>query len=198
MRILIRRVIVITGTPGVGKSSISKILSLKINSIIISLGELVRKEKLYSGVDEGRDTLIADLERVSKRVQEIILGSDRDVIVEGHFAPDVVPPEYVTMAFVLRRSPEELKHILESRRYNEKKIAENLAAEILDVCLYETVKRFGREKVCEIDVTSRDAEDAAQEILEVLSGLRERRVGIVDWLGKLEAENKLEEYLKEF
>lgn len=197
MRIHIRRVIIITGTPGVGKSLISKILSSKINSLVISLGDLIREEKLYSGVDKERNTLIADLEKVSKRVQEIILGSDRDVIVEGHLAPDVVPPEHVTMVFILRRSPEELKRVLENRHYNEKKIAENLAAEILDVCLYETVNRFGIEKVCEINVSSRDAEDVVQEILEVLNGLRERRIGIVDWLGKLEAEDKLEEYLKE-
>lgn len=149
-------------------------------------------------MNRERDTLIVDLEGVSRRVKEIISSSDRDVIVEGHFASDVVPPESVTMVFVLRRSPEELKRILEDRHYSEKKIAENLAAEILDVCLYDSVNKFGIEKIHEIDATSRGAEDIAQEILEVLGGLRERRVGIVDWLGKLEMENKLGEYLKEF
>jgi len=190
-------VIVITGTPGVGKTLVSKMLSLKTKSLLISLGELIRKENLYIGVDKDRDTLITDLEKVSRRVQEIISGSDHDVIIDGHLAPDVVPPEYVTIAFVLRRNPEDLKRILESRHYNEKKIAENLAAEILDVCLYEAVNKFGIERVHEIDMSSRDTGDAVQEILEVLNGLRERRVGIVDWLGKLEAENRLEEYLKE-
>ncbi|MEM1550818.1 MAG: adenylate kinase family protein [Candidatus Bathyarchaeia archaeon] len=173
-------------------------LSSKMNSLHISLGELVKKEGLYKGVDRERDTLIADLERVSKRVREIIACSDCDIIVEGHFASDVVPPEYVIMAFVLRRSPEELKHVLESRNYDERKVAENLAAEILDVCLYEAVSKFGIEKVCEIDVTSKSAENVVQEILDVLNGLKERRIGIVDWLGKLELEGKLEEYLKEF
>ncbi|MEM1515500.1 MAG: adenylate kinase family protein [Candidatus Bathyarchaeia archaeon] len=194
----IKRIIVITGTPGVGKSLISKTLSSKIDSTLISLGELVKKEGFYSGVDEERGTLIADLERISRRIREIILNSDRDIIIEGHFAPDVVPPEHVTIAFVLRKSPEELKHALESRGYSEKKIAENLAAEILDVCLYETINRFGTEKVCEIDITSRDVEDVVKEILDILNGLKERRIGIVDWLGKLEAEGKLEEYLRNF
>ncbi|MBS7604855.1 MAG: adenylate kinase family protein [Candidatus Bathyarchaeia archaeon] len=193
-----RRVIVITGTPGVGKSSISKILSSKTNSILISLSELVKKENLYVEVDEERDTLVVDLDRVSRRIQEIISSSDRDVIIEGHFAPDVVPSESVTMVFVLRRSPEELKCILEDRHYSEKKISENLAAEILDVCLYDAIDKFGIEKIHEVDATSRDAKDIVQEILEVLGGLRERKVGIVDWLGKLEMENKLEEYLREF
>jgi len=188
----------VTGTPGVGKSSVSKILSSKINSLLISLSELIRGEKLYCGVDKERDTLIADLDKVSKRVQEIILSSDRDVIIEGHLAPYVVPPERVTIAFVLRREPEDLKHILESRNYNERKVAENIAAEVLDVCLYDAINRFGIERVCEIDVTSRGADEVVQEILDVLNGLRERKVGVVDWLGKLEKEGKLKEYLKDF
>lgn len=198
MRLGIKRVIVITGTPGIGKTYISRVLSSKINSTLISLGELIREEKLYIGVDEERDTLIADLDRVSKRIEEIILSSDGDIIIEGHLAPHVVPPEHVAIAFVLRRNPEELKHILESRNYSERKIAENLAAEILDVCLYDTVNRFGINRVCEIDVTSRDTEDVIQEMLDVLNGLKECKIGIVDWLGKLEEEGKLEEYLKEF
>lgn len=198
MKIDFKRVIVITGTPGVGKTLISRILSSRINSRLISLGELIREEKLYIGVNKERDTLIADLKRVFKRVEEIISASDSDIIIEGHLAPHVVPPESVTMAFVLRRSPEELKRILESRSYSERKIAENLAAEILDVCLYDAVNRFGANRVCEIDVTSRDAEDVVQEIIDILDGRRERKVGIVDWLEKLEREGKLEEYLREF
>ncbi|MEM2092344.1 MAG: adenylate kinase family protein [Candidatus Bathyarchaeia archaeon] len=195
---IIRRIIIITGTPGVGKSSVSKALASKINAHIISIGNLVKEEKLYSGVDRERDTLIADTERVSKRVKEIISKVQGDVIVEGHFAVDVVPPKWVSVAFVLRRDPEELRRILEGRSYSERKIMENLAAEILDVCLYEAIKRCGVKKVCEIDVTSKSVEDVVGEILDVLNGVRECRVGIVDWLGKLEAEGKLDEYLKDF
>jgi len=142
--------------------------------------------------------LIADIERVSRRVSEIISSAQKDIIIEGHLAADVVPAEEVTIVFVLRRDPEELKKILEERSYAEKKIMENLAAEILDVCLFEAIKKFGVDKVCEIDVTSKSIGDVVQEILDVLSGLRERKVGVVDWLGKLEAEGKLEEYLGKF
>ncbi|MEM2027452.1 MAG: adenylate kinase family protein [Candidatus Bathyarchaeia archaeon] len=193
-----RRIIVVTGTPGVGKSSISAELASRIDAHLVSLGELIRGEKLYVGFDRERDTLIADIERVSRRVSEIISSAQKDIIIEGHLAADVVPAEEVTIVFVLRRDPEELKKILEERSYAEKKIMENLAAEILDVCLFEAIKKFGVDKVCEIDVTSKSIGDVVQEILDVLSGLRERKVGVVDWLGKLEAEGKLEEYLGKF
>lgn len=75
---------------------------------------------------------------------------------------------------------------------------ENLAAEALDVCLYDAIKRCGVKKVCEIDVTSKSVGEVVEEILEVLSGSRECRVGVVDWLGKLESEGKLDEYLRDF
>ncbi|MEM3173994.1 MAG: adenylate kinase family protein [Candidatus Bathyarchaeia archaeon] len=198
MSIPIRRIIIITGTPGVGKTSVSAALASRIDAQLVSLGELIRKEKLYIGFDKERDTLIADIEKISRRVGEIISKAQKDIIIEGHLAVDVTPAEKASIVFVLRRNPEELKRILEERSYTERKIMENLAAEILDVCLFEAVKKFGVEKVCEIDVTSKSVNKVVQEILDVLGGLRERRVGVVDWLGKLEAEGKLEEYLDKF
>lgn len=141
--------------------------------------------------------MIADTARVSERIREMLSNIDGNVIIEGHFAVDVVPPEYIDVVFVLRRDPEELKRVLMSRSYKESKVMENVAAEILDVCLYDAVSRCGASKVCEVNVTSRDTNDVVQEILDVFNGVRERRIGIVDWLGKLESEGKLDEYLKE-
>ena len=149
-------------------------------------------------MDKERDTLIADIEKISKRVEEIFSTASKDIIVEGHFAVDVVPPERVTVVFVLRRDPDELRRTLKSRSYNDEKIRENLAAEILDVCLYDAVKRCGVEKICEIDVSQKSVDEVVQEVLEVLNGRREKRVGIVDWLGKLESEGKLDEFLEGF
>lgn len=198
MSIPIKRIIIITGTPGVGKTSVSAALASRIDAQLVSLSELIRKEKLYIGFDKERDTLIADIGKISRRVGEIISKAQKDIIIEGHLAVEVTPAEEASIVFVLRRNPEELKRILEERSYTERKIMENLAAEILDVCLFEAVKKFGVEKVCEIDVTSKSVDEVVQEILDILGGLRERRVGVVDWLGKLEAEGKLEEYLDKF
>jgi len=149
-------------------------------------------------VDKKRETLIADIERVSKRIREILSNIIGNVIIEGHFAVDVVPPEHIDVVFVLRRDPEELKRVLMNRSYKKSKVMENVAAEILDVCLYDAISKCGASKVCEVNVTSRDINDVVQEIMDVLNGVRERRIGIVDWLGKLESEGKLDEYLKEF
>ncbi len=190
----------ITGTPGVGKSSISKLLASKIDAQVISISELVKKEKLYCGIDKKRDTLIADMKKISRRIRNLIsnFSESQNIIIEGHFATDIVPPEKVSLVFVLRKDPEELRKILEKRFYKERKIKENLAAEILDVCLYDAVKRCGVDKVCEIDTTSKSLKEIVQEMIEVLNGVKECKVGIVDWLSKIESEGKLEEYLSDF
>jgi len=193
-----RRVILVTGTPSVGKTSISHLLASKLDAVYINLAELVERERLISGVDKARETLIADTPRVSKRVQEIIKSSEGDVIVDGHYAVDVVPTKAVHIVFVLRRNPDELKGLMEDRGFKERKLWENLAAEILDVCLWDAVSACGSDKVCEIDVSGKRIEEVVEDMLLTLEGRRKCLVGIVDWLGKLEEEGRLHEFLKPF
>jgi len=166
--------------------------------VLISLGELIEKERLYSGVDKKRGTLIADMDEVSERVQRMISGLEQDVIIEGHFAADIVPKNLVHLIFVLRRSPDELRGLLGERGFKGEKLWENLMAEILDVCLWSAVGRHGTERVCEVDVTGRSVEEVTNNILSILSNEKECRAGFVDWLGKLEGEGKLDEYLEHF
>ena len=50
------------------------------------------------------------------------------------------------------------------------------------------------EKVNEIDVTRKSVEKVVEEIINVLNGRREAGVGRVNWLGRLEEENRLDEF----
>jgi len=194
-----KRVILVVGTPGVGKTVVSKLLASKMDAMYINLAELVKREKLIVGVDKARDTLIADTQRVSKRVTEILESSgERCVVIDGHYAMDVVSAKDVHLVFVLRRNPDELKKILESRGFKENKILENLAAEVLDVCLWDAIASCGSQKVGEIDASNKKVDDIVKEVLSILNGEERCRIGIVDWLGKLEAENRLHEFLRNF
>jgi adenylate kinase len=195
---MFKRVILITGTPGVGKTAVSQFLASKLNATNIDLTKLVKQEKLASGVDKARKTLIVDMKKVSERVQSIIKSYDQDIIIDGHYSMNVLPAKNVHLAFVLRRDPEELKKILEDRDFRNRKLWENLAAEILDVCLWDAVRVCGADKVCEINVTSKTIEEVAEEIVAVLEEKRKCRVGVVDWLGKLEKEGRLNEFLRDF
>jgi adenylate kinase len=193
-----RRVVLVTGTPGVGKTTVSRLLASRLDAVYISLAELVKREKLISGVDKVRATLIADMDKVSKRMQEIVKSFECDIIIDGHYAVDVVAAKDVHMVFVLRRDPSELKSVMENRGFDERKLWENLAAEILDVCLWDAVSACGSDKVCEIDVSSKRIEEVVEDMISMLERRKKCRVGIVDWLGKLEEEKRLHEFLKHF
>ena len=188
------------GTPCVGKTSVSRQLTEELDAVHIDLGELVAKEKLAVGVDKKRGSLIADRAMLARRVREMIKlhGKSHDVIVDGHYATDVVPPRDVTRVFVLRRHPAELRQLMEKRGFKGCKLWENLAAEILDVCLYDAVQAVGLDRVCEIDVTGKGSEEVARNIVLVLDSRKKCSVEFVDWLGLLEREGQLGEYLREF
>jgi adenylate kinase len=187
-----RRVILVTGTPGVGKTTVSQKLASKLDAVYIGIKELVKKQKLVTSVDEERRTLIADTEKVSKQLQETLTKTEGNIIIEGHYAADVVPKKDVNTVIVLRRDPRELKAALEKRGYDEKKLWENLAAEILDVCLWDALSACGSDKVCEIDVSGKTVEAVVEEMMMVIENRKNCRLGIVDWLGKLENEGQLE------
>jgi adenylate kinase len=194
----LRKAILLTGTPGVGKTTISHKLASKLEIADIGINELVKSKKFITGKDENRQTLVADMERVSRQLRETIAKVEGSIIIEGHYVVDVVPRKFVNKVFVLRRNPLELKSILENRGYVKKKLWENLAAEILDVCLGDALSACGADKVCEIDVSGKTVETVVEEMMLVLGKKKDCRIGIVDWLGKLENEGQLEHFLRNF
>jgi adenylate kinase len=192
-----RRVILVTGTPCVGKTSVARLLASKLDALYVNLTELAVRENLISGKDEERDSIIIDENRMRHKIREIIgdRGQD-DIVIDGHYAVSVVPKKLVTYVFVLRRDPVELRKFMEQCGFSGRKLWENLASEILDVCLVDALNVHGERKVCELDVTGKSVKEVISEILDVLGGHKECHVGIVDWLGKLESEGLLGEFLK--
>jgi len=190
-------VVLITGTPCVGKTSVSRILASKLGALYVNLTEVAMREKLVSGKDKERDSIIVDELRMRHKMEEIIRNcSEKAIIIDGHYAVNVVPPKLATHVFVLRRDPVQLHKFMKQYGFSGRKLWENLASEILDVCLVDALNVYEKNKVCELDVTNRTVEDAVDEILEILNGVKKCRVGVVDWLGKLEGEGLLDNFLK--
>jgi adenylate kinase len=194
---MVKHVILIAGTPCVGKTSVAHLLSSRLQALYVNLTDLALKEKLIQGKDKQRNSIIVDEDRMKKRLKELVMKSDKEnVVIDGHYAVNVIPANIVSLVFVLRRDPVELRKLMEQSDFSEKKLHENLASEILDVCLVEALNVVGQKKVCEVNTTSKSVEDVVQEILLLLASPSNCQVGIVDWLGKLEAEGVLDDYLK--
>ena len=192
-----KRVILVTGTPCVGKTTIARQLSEKLDALYINLTELAEKENLTLGQDKERKTFIINEDKMRKKLCETIDTAEKsNIIIDGHYAAAVVPKSHATNIFVLRRNPVELREFMEKCGFQGPKLWENLASEILDVCLVEALSEHEKEKVCELDVTGKTVENVVAEILAILASRKKFRVGCVDWLGMLERQGVLDEYLK--
>ena len=190
-------VILVIGTPCVGKTSVARLLTSRLDAFYVNLTELALHENLVSGRDEERDSIIVDENRMQRKICEIIEDCDKKaIIVDGHYAVSVVPKELATYVFVLRRDPVELRKFMEQCGFSGRKLWENLASEILDVCLVDALDSYGEGIVCELDVSGKSVEGIVSEILGILNGSKKCRVRVVDWLGKLESEGLLREFLR--
>jgi adenylate kinase len=156
----------VTGTPGTGKSTVSKHLDGKI----INLKEYLEEEDLGEVNDEGE--IEVDIEELRENSPEE--PEDKDIIIEGHLA-HFLDLDYCV---VLRCRPDKLRERLEERDYSEKKIEENVESEKLDIILSQALQN--QEKVFEVDTTEKTVEEVVEE---VKSGINEGKesYGEVDW-----------------
>lgn len=165
--------IVITGTPGVGKHTIGKELSEKLELEIIDINEIAKNSGLFEQNDESNDV---DTEKLQEILREKI--SDRQIII-GHLAPYVLDNEKINRVIVLRRSPYELIQVYDERGYSDKKSKENASSEILGVITYDTKNQF-QDKVIQINVTDRNIQDVLEKAESAISGNIDSEE--VDWL----------------
>ena len=192
-----KETILITGTPCVGKTTVSRRLAAELDAMYINLTELAEKENLTLGKDEERNTKIISETKMRNKLRKIVATTEKAIVViDGHYAAAVTPKNIATKVFVLRRNPIELRKLMERSGFENTKLWENLASEILDVCLVEALNAQGERKVCELDVTDKSAKNVVSEILSILHSGKECPRGYIDWIGLLEAQGVLSEYLR--
>ena len=181
-------IIALTGTPGTGKTSISKVLA-ENGFETIDLNKIAQEQGFIIGRDEKRDTNIVDIEKLEDFIKNNY-SSKNIVFVEGHLSHLLKCADKI---IILRCHPKVLRSNLSIRNWKEKKIRENVEAEILDVILCEALEVHSEEKILEIDVTNKNVYDAASLIIDLTKkGFKNKekyKIGNIDWS---------EEILKDF
>ena len=173
-----KNTIFITGTPCTGKTTISEVLSEKLNCRLIKINDLAIENDYVLGIDEDKGYKIIDIDALNDKVSQIIRDSDELIIFEGHLAHLCSGADKI---IVLRVHPEILRERLEERDYSESKIRENLEAEAMGVCTAEAFDEYG-DRISEIDVGELSIDEIVDLIDDVISDKKEFPVGEVDFM----------------
>jgi adenylate kinase len=156
-------VIIITGTPGVGKTTISNYFQ-KENAFVINLNSFIISNGLFFGYDYNRQSVIIDEKMLIKHLDSTLSTRTGLVFIEGHTA-ELVPKKYVSLVVVLRCNPGVLRERLQKRDYPQKKIEENIAAEIMDECLIAVRENFPNKPIIQFDTAVFTPAQISQEII---------------------------------
>lgn len=145
------KAIIVTGTPGTGKTKIAKKIAKKENAVYLDVKKVIDKYKLKERYDRKRRTYAVNSDKLNKILIELIKKSKKKLVIDSHLS-HYLPKKYVSLCIVTKCDLKTLKKRLEKRKYIKSKIRENMDAEIFDVCLNEA-KQLGH-KVKVIDTTN--------------------------------------------
>lgn len=137
--------ILVTGTPGVGKTTFCEAVEQSIAEMKhLEIGRLVRERKLYKEWDDDMDCSIFDEDMVCDELEPIL--EEGGYVVDFHSA-GFLPDDWFDLVVVLRADTNTLWGRLEKRHYSEAKIQQNVEAEIFQTCLDEAREAFEESSV---------------------------------------------------
>lgn len=162
-------VIVITGTPGTGKSTHAELLVQESPVALqhINVSEFVKEKELYENFDDGWDTYIVDEDKLIDELEP--LASAGGVILDWH-ACEPWPERWVDLVVVLRCNHTKLWERLEERQYPLKKIKENNEAEIMEVIAQEARDSYVPEIV--VELKSESIDDLESNVARIVEWIR--------------------------
>ncbi|KAG9230323.1 P-loop containing nucleoside triphosphate hydrolase protein [Amylocarpus encephaloides] len=163
--------IIITGTPGVGKTTHCEMLAENTGLKHLSVNELVKERGCHDGFDEAFGSLIVDEDKLLDAIEDEV--KQGGCIIDWH-ACDLFPESWIDLVVVLRVDSTLLYDRLKARNYPEAKLQENLDSEIMEVLLQEARESYAEEIVIEL----------RSDIAEEMEGNVERIEGWLKQWGK--------------
>jgi len=172
--------VALTGTPGTGKSSIATLLQ-KHGYTIVRLHQLAKEYKCTDGMDTKRNSQLIDIDKLNKTIKKTFT-IDTLIFFEGHLGHLL---KAIDKVVILRCHPNELNRRLKKKKWNTKKIKENIDAEIIDVILCEAVEHHSKKNIFEIDTTKKTIEEVSAIIINIVKKnfqpTKPYTIGQIDW-----------------
>jgi adenylate kinase len=141
------KVIAVSGTPGTGKTTLTKYLEKKLGFARLDLHHYYKQ--ISTGYDRSKQCYDIDLKKLEKLVKE--KSKENNLIIDSHISHLL---KKVDLCVVLTCSNlKKLEKRLQDRKYSKKKVRENLDAEIFQICLNESKEK--KHKIIVIDTGKR-------------------------------------------
>ncbi|XP_058743133.1 adenylate kinase isoenzyme 6 homolog isoform X2 [Vicia villosa] len=159
--------ILVTGTPGTGKTTTATALAEATQLRHINIGELVKEKNLHDGWDDELDSYILNEDLVCDELEDVM--EEGGNIVDYHGC-DFFPERWFNYVVVLQTDNTILYDRLTKRGYKESKLSNNVESEIFQVLLEEAKESYAEDKV--IALKSNTIEDIDSNIATLTDWVR--------------------------
>ncbi|MBP51345.1 MAG: NMP kinase [Euryarchaeota archaeon] len=173
--------VAITGTPGVGKTSVSGFLEA-VGFTVVSVEELAEEHGCIGDEDPEDGARPIDVGKLGGLLSEVWAASPSGMVaIDGHLSHRLP----VDAVVVLRCSPEVLKRRLHERGYSESKVNSNYEWELMGGSWNDS---DGGVPWTEFDTTASEVVSVVDEIEEWASdGFKPKSLGsTIDWVARME------------
>ncbi|KAK2955602.1 putative Adenylate kinase isoenzyme 6 like protein [Blattamonas nauphoetae] len=149
--------ILVTGTPGTGKTTLCQRLSEQLHLNYLHFGSFARnipvlqdlwneQMQCYDLDDEAENMIMDEMEPLMEQGR---------CIVEHHDARPF-PERWFGLVILLRSSTEQLFDRLSSRQYSQEKVQENIQAEIFNICKEQAEESYSPSIILELQSNTLD------------------------------------------
>jgi adenylate kinase len=165
------KTIIVTGTPGTGKTFLAKKLSLLLDYTYFDANLWVKKAHLYSNYDSKRQAYVVEPKKLAisllkvrdkalkTGIKDTILqkpngpscSGKKGIIFDSHLS-HYLPSKTVDLCILTNCRLKILEERLTNRGYCQEKVRENLDSEIFDICRVEALEN--KHKIITFDTSS--------------------------------------------
>uniref|UniRef100_A0A182N0J9 Adenylate kinase isoenzyme 6 homolog n=1 Tax=Anopheles dirus TaxID=7168 RepID=A0A182N0J9_9DIPT len=160
--------ILVTGTPGTGKSELCRRLAEQLGLEWRSVSEIVSANKYVEEYDEEFECPVLDEDRLLDHLEPLM--AQGGSVVEYH-SSELFPERWFEAVYVVRCSTSLLYDRLQARDYGKHKIQSNMECEIFQIPLDEARDAYRKEIIYEL--VSDTEQDMAANVQQVRDWLEQ-------------------------
>lgn len=156
--------IIVTGTPGTGKTSHIERLKEKLPELdYVDVKDVIKDQKCVIGFDEERHADIVDEDKVVDALEDKL--ERGNLVIDWHVC-DAFPEQQIDLVVVLRTENSILYDRLKAREYDQAKIIENIDAEIMEVILNDAREQYDEDII--VSLNSNKEEDIEENVDRII------------------------------